>query len=54
MFNLQLTEQDVQVVSAALAELKLRDSLATFTNIKNQIDTQLKEKGQSDKTEIKQ
>lgn len=39
-YTLQLTEQDIQIVAGALAELKLKESLNTFINIKNQMDAQ--------------
>lgn len=38
MINLQLTEQEAQIVVAALLELKLRDGMSAFLSIKSQLE----------------
>lgn len=48
MFNINVNEQEAQLIINALAELKLKDGLGTFTNVRSQLEKQI-----ADKTEKK-
>jgi len=50
-FKLGLTEQEVNLVLQSLAKLPLETSLETFLKIKNECETQLKEKNDTNTTD---